>query len=88
MSNFRDISTGPHDTYAQLSAQQREQLRQHRIQEAKDAFKLINRVASRDEWPEDELKDVLGMLGISSEPGTDRDWYAGPMIPIPEPGPW
>lgn len=86
--SYKDISSGPHDTYAQLSARQRDQLRQHRIQEATDALALIVRVANRQEWPEDELKDVLRMLGISAEPGTDHDWYAGPMIPIPEPGPW
>lgn len=86
MSSFKDISSGPHDTYAQLSAQQREQLRQHRLQESKTAKALIQRVAEKEEWPEEDLENVLGCLGLSGELDNDHGSYAGLALPMSGPG--
>ena len=86
MSSFKDISSGPHDTYAQLSAQQREQLRQHRIQESRDALKLITRVAANEDWPEEDLENVLGCLGLTGELDSDPDLNAGLALPMWGPG--
>jgi hypothetical protein len=74
------------DTYAMLSAQQREKLRQHRIQESRTAFNLINRVADKEEWPNEDRANVLGALGLTGQPDDDHGSYAGPMIPRSEPG--
>lgn len=82
--SYHDI--GGHDTMAMLSAQQREQLRQHRIQESLDAFGLINRVAEREQWPQEDLESVLGALGLTGEPDNDHGSYGGLMIPRSEPG--
>jgi hypothetical protein len=86
--SYHDIGSGksPHDTMAMLSAAQREQLRQHRIRESLDAFALINRVADREEWPEQDLIDVLGALGLTGEPDNDHGSYGGLMIPSSVPG--
>jgi hypothetical protein len=78
--------TGPQDTYAMLSAQQREQLRQHRVQESLDAFRLINKVADKDDWPDEDRENVLGALGLTGEPDNDHGSYGGLMIPRSEPG--
>ena len=84
--SYHDISSGPHDTYAMLSAQQREKLRQHRIQESLTAFGLINRVADKEEWPDEDRENVLGALGLTGEPDSDHGSYGGLMIPRSEPG--
>lgn len=84
--SYHDISSGPQDTYAMLSAQQREKLRQHRIQESLTAFGLINRVAYKEEWPDEDRENVLGALGLTGEPDSDHGSYGGLMIPISEPG--
>jgi hypothetical protein len=86
VSGFKDISSGPHDTYAQLSAQQREQLRQHRIQESKDALKLITRVAAKEGWSEEDLENVLGCLGLTGELDSDHGSYAVLTLPMSGPG--
>jgi hypothetical protein len=78
--------SGPQDTYAQLSALQREKLRQHRIQESRDALKLINRVAAKESWPEEDLDNVLGCLGLTGELDSDHGSYAGLALPMSGPG--
>jgi hypothetical protein len=87
VSSFHDIaSTSTKDTYAMLSAQQREQHRQHRIAESLAAFRLINKVADKEEWPDEDRENVLGALGLTGEPDNDHGSYGGLMIPRSEPG--
>ncbi len=85
--SYHDISSGPQDTYAMLSAQQREKLRLHRIEESRTAFALINRVADKEEWPDEDRENVLGALALTGEPDNDHGSYGGLMIPKSEPGP-